>query len=219
MIKQNQKLVPAIVQDYSSKAILMLGYMNIEAINKTLDGPNVWFYSRSRQSLWEKGETSGNNLKFVSMHIDCDQDALLIIAKPIGPTCHTGDTSCFEKSDEKSQIRLDTMKNNLKNYNQPHYEILSELFSVIKNRHKNPQKDSYTSQLFEEGPEKISKKLIEESGETIIEFLDINRKTNDLLINEISDLLFHLLVLIESADIKLEEVLEELSKRRKIKNK
>ena len=114
MIKQNQKLVPAIVQDYSSKAILMLGYMNIEAINKTLDGPNVWFYSRSRQSLWEKGETSGNNLKFVSMHVDCDQDALLIIAKPIGPTCHTGETSCFEKSEEKSQIRLDTMKNNLK---------------------------------------------------------------------------------------------------------
>jgi phosphoribosyl-ATP pyrophosphohydrolase/phosphoribosyl-AMP cyclohydrolase len=218
MINQNQKLVPAIVQDYSSKTILMLGYMNIEAINKTLEGPNVWFYSRSRQSLWEKGETSGNYLKFVSMHVDCDQDALLIIVKPIGPTCHSGETSCFEKSEKKSQIKLNTMKNNLKNSNQSHYEILSELFSVIKNRHQNPQKDSYTSKLFEEGPEKISKKLIEESGETIIEFLDTNRKTNDLLINEISDLLFHLLVLIESADIKLEEVLEELSKRRKIKH-
>ena len=218
-MNQNQKLVPAVVQDYSSKAILMLGYMNIEAINKTLEGPNVWFYSRSRQALWEKGETSGNYLKFVSMHVDCDQDALLIIAKPVGPTCHKGEISCFENSEKKTQIRLNTMKNNLKNSNQPHYEILSELSSVIKNRHQNPKKNSYTSKLFEEGPEKISKKLIEESGETIIEFLDTNRKTNDLLINEISDLLFHLLVLIESADIKLEEVLEELSKRRKINNK
>ena len=102
-MNQNQKLVPAVVQDYSSKAILMLGYMNIEAINKTLEGPNVWFYSRSRQALWEKGETSGNYLKFVSMHVDCDQDALLIIAKPVGPTCHKGEISCFENSEKKTQ--------------------------------------------------------------------------------------------------------------------
>tara|TARA_B100000029_G_scaffold496116_1_gene561996 strand:+ start:1578 stop:2216 length:639 start_codon:yes stop_codon:yes gene_type:complete len=212
MIKQNQELIPAIIQDHSSQKILMLGYMNIEAINKTIEGPNVWFYSRSRKSLWEKGETSGNYLKFISMQVDCDQDTLLIQAKPIGPTCHTGEISCFKDLEKSNQKNLE---NNLKKPYQPKSEIIYELFKVIKDRQVNPNNNSYTSKLFEEGSEKISKKIIEESSETIIEFLDTGRKTNELLINEISDLLFHLLVLIQSANIELDEIFEELSNRRK----
>ena len=212
MNNQDQKLIPAIIQDHSSKEILMLGYMNIEAINKTIEGPNVWFYSRSRNSLWEKGETSGNYLKFISMEIDCDQDTLLIQAIPNGPTCHTGKISCFEKLEKPNHRNLE---NNLKNPNKSKVEIIYELFKIIQDRQINPQKKSYTSELFVEGPEKISKKIIEESSETIIEFLDTERTTNELLINEISDLLYHLLVLIQAANIELDEVFEELSNRRK----
>ena len=218
MIKQNQKLIPTIIQDSYSKEILMLGYMNTEAINKTLEGPDVWFYSRSRKTLWHKGETSGNYLKFISMHADCDQDSLLVLAEPTGPSCHKGETSCFKDSKNKLENRLELMKENLKGNDNPGTEIIEELFSVIRERHQNPKSNSYTSHLFKEGPEKISKKLIEEAGEIIIEFLDANKKNSQLLVNEICDLLFHLLVLVESADLELTEIYSELSKRRFPKN-
>ena len=148
------------------------------------------------------------------MHVDCDHDALLVLAEPTGPSCHEGKVSCFESPSDKSKYRFEHMKQSLENIRNPGIEILEELFSVIGKRRKNPQINSYTSQLFKEGPEKISKKLIEESGETIIEFLDTSKENNQLLIKEICDLLFHLLVLMESAELELEDIYLELSQRR-----
>ena len=171
--------------------VLMLGFMNEEAYQKTIKTKKVTFWSRSRKCLWQKGETSGNYLKVVDIKIDCDQDTLLIAAEPQGPTCHTGQYSCFDK---KSQ----------------NITFLNELFALIKDRKKNMPKKSYTTTLFREGLDKICAKVEEESEEVI---RAAKSETKQRLIEESSDLLYHLFVLLAQKEVDLDEVITELAKR------
>ena len=194
-------LMPAIIQDSKSKDILMMGYMNSEALKKTIKGPNVWFYSRSKKRLWEKGETSKNYLEVVSITTDCDKDVLLITVNPKGPTCHTGKTLCFHDT-------------NLDNLNFADSNIVNEIFEVIENRKNNPESKSYTSKLFSEGNDLISQKVIEELCELIVEF-NSNDQNDERIIEEACDLLFHLMVMISYKDIKINALSEELEKRKK----
>ena len=194
-------LIPVIIQHSENKDVLMLGYMNNEALKKTVKSKNVWFYSRSKKRLWEKGESSGNYLKLIDIKSDCDKDALLILAKPVGPTCHTGKDSCFYN---------DTI-NSLK-YSNP--TILNELFEIIDERKINPRNDSYTSKLFSGGKELISQKVIEELCELIVEYNSTDE--NSLrVIEEACDILFHLMVLLSSKDLNIDDIAGELEKRKK----
>ena len=194
-------LIPVIIQHSENKDVLMLGYMNNEALKKTVKSKNVWFYSRSKKRLWEKGESSGNYLKLIDIKSDCDKDALLILAKPVGPTCHTGKDSCFYR---------DTT-NSLK-YSNP--TILNELFEIIDERKINPRNDSYTSKLFSGGKELISQKVIEELCELIVEY-NSNDENSVRVIEEACDILFHLMVLLSSKDLNIDDVAGELEKRKK----
>ncbi|HBB02342.1 MAG: bifunctional phosphoribosyl-AMP cyclohydrolase/phosphoribosyl-ATP pyrophosphatase, phosphoribosyl-ATP pyrophosphohydrolase / phosphoribosyl-AMP cyclohydrolase [Candidatus Peregrinibacteria bacterium GW2011_GWF2_38_29] len=186
-------LIPAIIQDKNTSTVLMLGYMNQESFNKTLKKKRVWFYSRSKKRLWMKGETSGSILAFISAKFDCDNDAILIKAVPAGPTCHTGKTSCFE--DEPDYLYF-----------------LKKLFELIKSRKKLMPKNSYTSYLFKKGLNKMCAKIKEESGEVI---LAAKKETKKRLIEESSDLLYHLMVLLASKKVDLKSIIEELQKRNK----
>jgi len=192
--KSADGLVPAIVQDAQTNKILMLGYMNSEAFEKTGETRKVTFFSRSRQTLWTKGETSGNFLHVKEIFIDCDADTILIKAIPTGAVCHTGADTCFDE------------KNEAENF-------LFELERVIKERKKNPAENSYTSQLFAKGINKIAQKVGEEAVELIIEAKDDNP---ELFKAEAADLLYHLLVLFAEKDIKLKVVLETLKKRKTV---
>lgn len=184
-------LIPAIIQDAQSREILMLGYMNQEALDKTLKDKLVTFFSRSKNRLWQKGETSGNYLELVKIRMDCDNDALLIMANPKGPTCHTGQYSCFEKSTNGSLT-------------------LSQLFSLIEKRKGEMPAGSYTVSLLNGGQEAILAKVEEES----LEVLQAARKEGRLrLIEESCDLLYHLFVLLSSQNITLTEIEQELGKR------
>ena len=191
--KSADGLVPAIVQDAQTNKILMLGYMNSEAFEKTGETRKVTFFSRSRQTLWTKGETSGNFLHVKEIFIDCDADTILIKAIPTGAVCHTGADTCFDE------------KNEAENF-------LFELEKVIKERKENPAENSYTSKLFAKGINKIAQKVGEEAVELIIEAKDDNP---ELFKAEAADLLYHLLVLFAEKDIKLKAVLETLKKRKK----
>lgn len=191
---KNNGLLPAIIQDYRTNKVLMLGFMNQEAYKKTIDTELVTFYSRSRKCLWTKGETSGNYLKLKEVLEDCDNDTLLIKADPTGPVCHTGSATCF-KEENKSGV-----------------EFLDYLSLIIKDRKNNPSDDSYTSSLFKKGLNKIAQKVGEESVELVIESKDDNK---DLFLNEAADLLFHYLVLLEEKGYQLSEVIEILSARHK----
>ncbi len=182
-------LVPAIVQDAKTSAVLMLGYMNREAFEQTQSSGNVTFFSRSRQELWVKGETSGNYLRLVSMTEDCDSDAVLILANPIGPTCHTGATTCF---------------------GEPDIDALAELESVIADRRTNPTVDSYVSKLFSKGLNKIAQKVGEEAVEVVIAAKDDDI---DDFKNEAADLLFHYLILLNAKGLSLTDVRMELALR------
>ena len=186
-------LIPAVIVDNSNNQVLMLGFMNIESLNKTLETNNVTFYSRTKKSLWTKGETSGNYLKLVNILVDCDNDTLLVYAVPQGPTCHTGNYSCFNVDDIKS------------------LNFLAELFNLIKNRKKELPKESYTAKLFKEGENRIIQKVGEEAIETIIAAK--NRAKNEI-INETSDLIFHLFVMLAEQEIELSEIVDNLKKRR-----
>lgn len=183
-------LVPAIVQDADSRQVLMLGFMNREAFEKTLASRKVTFYSRSRQSLWQKGETSGNTLDLVSIQLDCDNDALLVKARPVGPVCHTGKHSCFGENQE--------------------VDVLSQLESIILQRKELMPGESYTASLLQKGLPYITQKLGEEAIETVVAALSQNKER---IREESADLLYHLLVLLASKDITLKDVLEELKKR------
>ena len=194
-------LIPVIIQHSENKDVLMLGYMNNEALKKTVKSKNVWFYSRSKKRLWEKGESSGNYLKLIDIKSDCDKDALLILAKPVGPTCHTGKDSCF----------YNDTTNNLK-YSNP--TILNELFEIIDERKINPRNDSYTSKLFSGGKELISQKVIEELCELIVEY-NSNDENSVRVIEEACDILFHLMVLLSSKDLNIDDIAGELEKRKK----
>src|SRR5688572_23666042 len=185
-------LVPCIVQDAKTNQVLMLGFMNDEAYQKTVREKRVTFFSRTKQRLWTKGETSGNYLMLSEILIDCDQDTLLIKANPVGPVCHTGADTCFnEKNDGWS---------------------LNALEAVIKDRKFNPVKGSYTASLFESGINKVAQKVGEEAVELIIEAKDDNK---ELFLNEAADLMFHYLVLLTQKGFSLNDVLEVLKKRHK----
>jgi len=195
-------LIPAIVQDEQTGQVLMLAYMNQESIEKTLETKETWFYSRSRQELWNKGATSGNTQQVVRLSADCDQDPLLVQVKPAGPACHTGETSCFFETivEEKPETRT----------------IIHDLANNIKDRKENPAEGAYTSYLFKEGIDKILKKVGEETAEVII-----GAKNNDKqeVIWEVSDLIYHTLVLLELLGVSVEDVKDELHKRHILKPK
>lgn len=188
--KNADGLLPVIIQDSKTLKVLMLGYMNEEAFNKTSNEGKVTFYSRSRQCLWTKGETSGNFLTVVEMYADCDADTLLIKAIPDGPTCHRGTTSCFDTPEEEGFIRT--------------------LQDVIQKRHAQMPEGSYTTKLFIKGVKTISKKVGEEATESIIEAVDGNR---DRFVYEASDLIYHYLVLLEQMGVTIADLEKELALR------
>ena len=178
-------LIPVIIQDSISMTVLMLGYMNDEAIRKTKKTGNVTFYSRTKKRLWTKGEESGNFLRLVNMKVDCDNDTILIYVKPEGPTCHLGTDSCWgEKNLSK-------------------FGYLSQLEEIIAERKKDDKKNSYVASLFREGINKIAQKVGEEATETIIEAKDENKQ---LFLNESADLLFHYLILLQAKGFRLSDV-------------
>lgn len=189
-------LIPAIVQDAKTRQVLTLAYMNSESLRLTLSSGETWFWSRSRQQLWHKGETSGNTQRVVDVTLDCDSDAVLILVEPAGPACHTGEVSCFcnaRLADESTDTLLD------------------RLYEVIQTREQERPDGSYTTYLFNQGLDKILKKIGEESAETII------AAKNDepgQLIYEVADLLYHLLVLLVARNIGLDSIRAELSARR-----
>jgi phosphoribosyl-ATP pyrophosphohydrolase/phosphoribosyl-AMP cyclohydrolase len=189
--KSPDGLVPAIIQDAQTKNVLMLGYMNREAFEKTQTESRVTFFSRSRQRLWTKGETSGNFLHVKEIFADCDNDTILIRAIPIGPICHTGADTCFNRENIAD-------------------DFLSELEKIIQQRKLNPQENSYTTKLFREGINKISQKVGEEAIELIIEAKDNNDK---LFKNETADLIYHLLVLLAEKNSSLNDIVEILRER------
>ena len=190
--KNADALLPVIIQDATTLKVLMLGYMNREAFEKTQAQGVVTFWSRGRQCLWTKGETSGNFLHVVNMYPDCDADTLLIQARPDGPTCHRGTPSCWDTPDQEGFVR--------------------SLSALIQGRHQALPEGSYTTKLFVKGPKVIGKKVVEEAGEAVIEAVDGNR---DRFIYEASDLVYHLLVLMESMDVSLSDLEKELSFRHK----
>lgn len=193
-IKYNSEgLIPAIIQDATTKTVLMLGYMNAEAVSKTIESAKVTFFSRSKQRLWTKGEESGHFLILNSIKNDCDNDSLLIQATPQGPTCHKGTDSCWGES------KVET------------YGFLSKLETIISDRKENTNSQtSYVSELFEKGLNKIAQKVGEEAVEVVIEAKDDN---DDLFLNESADLLFHYLILLQAKGYKLESVVEVLKGR------
>ena len=195
--KYGDKLVPAIVQDAETRTVLMLGFMNAEAVESTQETGRVTFYSRSRQAIWTKGETSGNHLDVVSITADCDNDTLLIKAKPAGPVCHTGAATCFNETNQTPVNPID---------------LLTELEAVIDDRRDQNLGDSYVAKLFEKGINKIAQKVGEEAVELVIEAKDDNP---DRFRSEAADLLFHYLVLLRAKGFSINDVIAELKARRK----
>lgn len=200
-IKFDEKgLVPAIIQDAATREVLTLAYMNRESLKKTLESGETWFYSRSRQELWHKGETSGNTQSVVEMKYDCDKDALLVLVNPKGPACHNGTTSCF--NGDGSQTNSDTGS----------YTILETLEKLIMDREAKRPEGAYTTYLFEKGVDKILKKVGEESAEVIIAAK--NRDPEELKW-ESADLIYHLMVLLVEQKLPFNEVLKVLNERHK----
>jgi phosphoribosyl-ATP pyrophosphohydrolase/phosphoribosyl-AMP cyclohydrolase len=194
-IKSSHGLIPAIIQDSETKNVLMMGYMNEESIQKTIETQKVTFFSRSKQRLWTKGEESGNFLNLVSIKNDCDGDTLLIQAKPVGPTCHTGADTCWQEE-------------NVENFG-----FLSNLENTIKTRRENADSEkSYVASLFEKGINKIAQKVGEEAVEVVIEAKDDN---DDLFLSESADLLFHYLILLQAKGYQLKDVIDVLKTRQK----
>lgn len=192
---KSQGLVPAIVQDASTGKVLMLGYMNVDAVKKTIETKKVTFYSRSKNRLWMKGEESGNILHLKSIRNDCDSDALLIKADPVGPVCHKGSDTCWKEQNISND-----------------YAFLGLLESVIDSRKSDIESESYTSSLFRKGINKIAQKVGEEAVELVIESKDNDK---DLFLGEAADLVFHLLVLLKEKNTSLEEVIQVLKSRHK----
>ncbi|AXV63039.1 bifunctional phosphoribosyl-AMP cyclohydrolase/phosphoribosyl-ATP diphosphatase HisIE, partial [Bacillus subtilis] len=190
-------LIPAIVQDAASKEVLTLAYMNKESYEKTLETKETWFYSRSRQALWHKGETSGNTQAVKGIRYDCDQDALLVLVEPSGPACHTGSYSCFTKEQTEEQAA-------------DRFGIMNELERVIAERQAEMPEGAYTTYLFREGVDKILKKVGEEASEVIIA---AKNRDHEELKWEAADLLYHLLVLLREQSLPLDDVLDVLKKR------
>lgn len=186
-------LVPAIIQDANTRQVLMLGYMNQEAYDKTLSTGLVTFYSRSRQTLWTKGETSGHYLRLVDIKNDCDNDTLLVRVHPQGPTCHTGTDTCWGESNNANPLLF-----------------LSELQDFIEKRHEEMPEGSYTTSLFKDGLNRMAQKVGEEALEMVIE---ATNGTNERLVYEGSDMLYHLIVLLTSKGLRIEDLAKELQER------
>ena len=197
-------LIPAIVQDATTKEVLTLAYMNQISLEKSIETRETWFYSRSRQELWHKGATSGNTQTIVEMKLDCDQDAIVVLVNPAGPACHTGAISCFSESILKEEI---TVKNEA---SLADYQILMDLEQIIDQREKERPEGAYTTYLFEEGVDKILKKVGEEASEVIIA---AKNRDQEELKWEASDLLYHLFVLLREQGLPFKEILNVLQER------
>ena len=189
---KNTGLVPVIIQDYLNLKVLMLGYMNQEAFDKTLQEKRVTFFSRSKNRLWTKGETSGNYLELMDWQLDCDSDTILIKAKPLGPTCHNGTTTCFAEETDKG--------------------FLYELQQTISEKIDNNDENSYTNELYKRGINKVAQKVCEEAVELVIEAKDNN---DELFLNEAADLLYHYLILLKAKGFTIEDVEKVLNSRSK----
>lgn len=186
-------LVPAIIQDATTKTVLMLGYMNREAYDKTIETKRVTFFSRSRQCLWTKGETSGNFLNLVSIDVDCDNDTLLVKVRPEGPVCHTGTDTCWGEKNERNPILF-----------------LSYIQDFIEGRYKEMPEGSYTTSLFKDGLNRMAQKVGEEALEAVIEAVN---GTDERLVYEGADMLYHLIVLLTSKGLRIEDLARELQVR------
>ena len=203
MIKLDDKgLVPAIAQDANTGEVIMLGYVSPGSLKRTLEGGDVWFYSRSRSDLWHKGEVSGNSLRLKSASVDCDGDAILLKVEPDGPICHTGNATCFFTP-------LEDLPEFASTDSGP--GILEELFAVIQERKRDMPEGSYTAELFMKGSERISQKVIEEAGETALAGAKGDREH---LVREAADLLYHVLVLLSATGATPEDVWAQLRERR-----
>ena len=189
---KNTGLVPVIIQDYLNLKVLMLGYMNQEAFDKTLQEKRVTFFSRSKNRLWTKGETSGNFLELMDWKLDCDNDTILIKAKPLGPTCHKGTTTCFAEETDKG--------------------FLYELQQTISDKIDNNDENSYTNKLYKRGINKVAQNVGEEAVELVIEAKDNN---DELFLNEAADLLYHYLILLKAKGFTIEDVEKILKSRSK----
>ena len=195
--KNKDGLVPAIIQDHITKNVLMLGYMNEDALKKTIETAKVTFFSRSKNRIWQKGEESGNYLKLVAVEIDCDNDTLLISANPTGPTCHKGSDTCWDKKNDQN------------------FGFLTQLETVISDRKEQCSNEkSYVSSLFNSGINKIAQKVGEEAVETVIEAMDNDDK---LFLEESADLLFHYLILLQAKGFQLSDVADILQNRHSTK--
>ena len=201
-------LVPAIVQDVTTKEVLMLAYMNLESLKLSVESGETWFWSRSRQELWHKGATSGNTQRITSLSYDCDGDTLLILVKPQGPACHTGKVTCF--FNEVPLEKKEDIPSTSANISTDRFAVLAELEQIISEREKERPEGAYTTYLFEKGVDKILKKVGEETAEAIIA---AKNKDNDELRLEVSDLIYHLLVLLEERKLPLDDIMTELSLR------
>ncbi len=202
-VKLNEQgLLPAIAQDANTGQVLMMGYMNPGSLKRTVEGTQVWFYSRSREDLWHKGEISGNYLNLKEAWLDCDSDTILLKVDPDGPACHTGETSCFFNLLEGLPEEYETTETGP--------SILSELYAVIQDRQREMPEGSYTTKLLEEGVARIAQKVIEEAGEAAIA-----GATNDIegLPGEVADMLYHTLVLMAATGVKPQQVWDVLRER------
>ncbi|ODS50265.1 MAG: phosphoribosyl-ATP pyrophosphohydrolase / phosphoribosyl-AMP cyclohydrolase [Halanaerobium sp. 4-GBenrich] len=211
-------LMPAVVQDYQTKDVLMVAYVNEESLNLSLEKGETVFYSRSRQELWHKGETSGNTQEIKEIYYDCDQDTILFLVEPAGPACHTGKTSCFyrkiaEETEAKAEEMM-KMQQEAQNI-ETDFEtknVVDFLYDLILRRREEMPEDSYTTYLFEEGIDKILKKVGEESAEVIIAS---KNDPDQELVYETADLVYHMLVLLAARGIEPDQIREELKKRHK----
>jgi phosphoribosyl-AMP cyclohydrolase / phosphoribosyl-ATP pyrophosphohydrolase len=200
----DQGLIPAVVQDWRNGSVLMLGFMNREALEKTVETGSVHFWSRSRKRLWEKGETSGHRLLLKELFVDCDTDTILVKAEPVGPTCHTGEQACFftrlgsDGSTEKGSAT------------QTRGGILERIADTIDNRRASPKPNSYVSELLQAGQDRILKKIVEEAGEVV---LASARGKPEEIIHEVADLLFHTLMVLGHHQITLDQIYQQLAER------
>lgn len=200
-------LVPAVVQDADSKEVLMMAYMNQESLRKSVETGFTWFWSRSRSELWNKGATSGNTQRITALHYDCDGDTLLVEAKSAGPACHTGERTCFYRT---AAVADDTVLQAAEGSTMARFKVLAELEKLIAERDAERPEGAYTTYLFEKGIDKILKKVGEETAESIIA---AKNGDNDELRYEVSDLIYHLLVLLRERKLPLDEVMQELERR------
>jgi phosphoribosyl-AMP cyclohydrolase / phosphoribosyl-ATP pyrophosphohydrolase len=196
-------LVPVVVQDARTRDVLMLAYMNWQSLNRTLETRETWFWSRSRAELWHKGATSGNTQRVVDVVLDCDGDTLVVRVEPAGPACHTGQTSCFHNAIQT--------ENESKEHDEDLGEVFGRLYGLIEKRKRERPQGSYTTYLFDQGLDKILKKIGEESSETIIAAKNEDREA---LAKESCDLLYHLLVMLVDRGVSLDALRDELVRRR-----